>query len=328
MARRFRAAPSPASRFPVQVARAVAVLAAAALALLLCGCSGGAGGDDGSAVAGKAGSDAPTGGAPFSPEYHDAPYDLEAMEGTPEAGIDVSHASQGYVVAVGRGDQKMKFTVTCEDAVSTFDLPNDGTPTVFPLTAGNGTYRLAILRNTSGSRYAEAFAGTMDVTLESQFAPFLRPSCWCAYDQDSECVAKARELTKSCKTQAQALAAVFDYVTRTIEYDVDKADRLSGGSGYLPDPDRTLREGQGICSDYASLMAAMLRSLGIPTKVIVGRVMPDDFTHAWNLVYVDGSWRTVQVDVRAGEWSLVDTTFSAGGGEGSANTEYYEQYAY
>ena len=184
------------------------------------------------------------------------------------------------------------------------------------------------MRNTSGSRYAEAFAGTMDVTLESEFAPFLRPSCWCDYDQNSQCVVKAQELTASCATQVEALAAVFDYVTQNIEYDVDKADQLNGKSGYLPNPDRTLREGQGICSDYASLMAAMLRSLGIPTKVIVGRVMPDDFVHAWNLVYVDGSWRTVQVDVRAGEWSLVDTTFSASGGEGSANTKYYEQYAY
>ena len=315
----------PASR----VARIAAALAAALLALLLCGCSGdGSGNESGNAASGPAGSEAPSGGAPFSPEFHDASYDLEVMKGTPEAGIDVSHASQGYVVAVGRWGQKMKFSVTCEDSVSTFDLPNDGTPTVFPLTAGNGTYRLAIMRNTSGSRYAEAFAGTMDVTLESEFAPFLRPSCWCDYDQNSQCVVKAQELTASCATQVEALAAVFDYVTQNIEYDVDKADQLNGKSGYLPNPDRTLREGQGICSDYASLMAAMLRSLGIPTKVIVGRVMPDDFVHAWNLVYVDGSWRTVQVDVRAGEWSLVDTTFSASGGEGSANTKYYEQYAY
>ncbi|MDO4502585.1 MAG: transglutaminase-like domain-containing protein [Coriobacteriia bacterium] len=305
-----------AQRTTVRLALAAAAML---LALVLTGCGGG-----GSAPAADG---QPSGGGAFAPEFHDAPYDLGQLNGSEDAGIEVTHAAQGYVVAVGRSEQPLKFTVTCGDSVTNFDLPNDGTPTVFPLTAGDGTYRLAILENTTGSRYAEVFAGTMDVEMESEFAPFVRPSVWCSYDRNSACVAKAAELTAECGTQTEAVAAVFDFVTENIEYDVDKADELSGKSGYVPDPDRTLEEGQGICSDYASLTAAMLRSQGIPAKVIVGRVMPDDFIHAWNLVYVDGSWRTVQVDVQAGEWSVLDATFAADGSS-PAETEYYEQYAY
>ena len=93
---------------------------------------------------------------------------------------------------------------------------------------------------------------------------------------------------------------------------------------------KTLSTGKGICFDYASLAAAMLRSQGIPTKLIFGYVSPDDVYHAWNMFYTEESgWVTVSFEVSGNSWNRMDLTFSAGGaaasfvGDGSNYTDVY-----
>lgn len=55
---------------------------------------------------------------------------------------------------------------------------------------------------------------------------------------------------------------------KTLTYDKKKAQTVQ--SGYLPNVDQVLASKTGICFDYAALMTAMLRSQGIPTKLVVG----------------------------------------------------------
>ena len=72
--------------------------------------------------------------------------------------------------------------------------------------------------------------------------------------------------------------------------------------------------GKGICFDYAALTAAMLRSQGIPTKMVFGNVSPDDLYHAWNMFYTEETgWVTAKYEVKGGEWNRLDLTFSANG---------------
>ena len=110
----------------------------------------------------------------------------------------------------------------------------------------------------------------------------------------------------------------------------DDAKAASVTSIYMPDVDDTLATRKGICFDYAALTAAMLRSQGIPTKIIFGYVAPDDLYHAWNMFYTEESgWVTVKFEVSANSWNRVDLTFAAGGasaafvGDGSNYTEVY-----
>ena len=99
-------------------------------------------------------------------------------------------------------------------------------------------------------------------------------------------------------------------------------------TGYVPNPDDTLATGTGVCFDYASLGAAMLRSVGLPTKIITGYVTPGDLYHAWIMVYIDGSWHTGEFSVDSNSWSRVDLTFAASGsteftGDGTSYTDRY-----
>ena len=247
----------------------------------------------------------------------------------PNCAIDSSHANQGYVAAKGTSSTRLKFQVVCGERSYNYDIPDDGSPIFCPINMGDGSYNFRIMQNTSGSNYVEIASTSSNVTLDSEFAPFLIPNVYCNYSESSSCVSKARELTANSQTQGDALKAICTYIEENISYDDAKATALSSSTGYIPSPDETLETGKGICFDYASLGAAMLRSVGIPCRVVTGYVSPKDIYHAWIMIYIDGSWSTGEFDIVSEEWSRVDLTFAASSsndnlvGDGKTYTDRY-----
>lgn len=51
-----------------------------------------------------------------------------------------------------------------------------------------------------------------------------------------------------------------------------------------------LRLGKGVCQDYAHIMTAVLRYMGIPARYVNGLMIGEGYTHAWVEVYTDGGW--------------------------------------
>ncbi len=298
------------------------LLLALVVSILLCGCSGGrasAASSPGAAGGGQAS------GAEFKP-----PADIVVVEveKTGEMNIDISQLSKGVVAAEATNANRLKFQVKKDDMAYNYDLPGDGTPTLYPLNMENGYYTFRIMQNTEGSNYIEIASVTADVSLESEFDPFLVPNMYCNYTAKSSCVSKARELTSSASNQGEAVRNVCEYLAANISYDTPKAEKLSTSTGYVPDPDETLSSGKGICFDYSSLAAAMLRSLGFPTKIVTGYVSPGDLYHAWIMVYADGSWHSAVFSVDPKTWSRVDVTFASSGstaftGDGASYTDRY-----
>ena len=247
-------------------------------------------------------------------------------KGVPD--ICVDYVDEGYVTAQAASPARLKFQIKLDEQTYNYDLPSDGEQVVYPLNMGNGTYTFRIMQNTSGSNYVELFSTEANVSLKNEFAPFLLPNLYCNYTAKSDCIEKARELTSGVSTQAEAVEAVCTFVADHVSYDNDKAEELAQRSGYVPDPDETLATGKGICFDYASLSAAMLRSMGIPTKVMTGYVGKNDVYHAWIMVYVDGTWKTGVFDVKPKAWSRCDVTFASTGatqyvGDASAYTDRF-----
>jgi transglutaminase-like putative cysteine protease len=125
------------------------------------------------------------------------------------------------------------------------------------------------------------------------------------------------DIIKGVKSDNQATESVFIYVTGHVTYDYDKAKNVQ--SGYIPDPDETLKTGKGICFDYASLMTSMLRSQGIPCELIVGYADKD--YHAWIGVYAKESGEIANIiEFKNGKWNLMDATFVAGGDDSDPNS--------
>ena len=263
-----------------------------------------------------------------APEYADAAFHAELALGDEDVKIDLSGSGQGYVGVSSVAEHRLKFQVIKDDATYNYDIASDGKPSIFPLQSGDGDYRFRVMENVVDSKYAEKYSVTVSVTLDDEFQPFLRPSDYVNYSRDSACVKKAAELAQTAGDALGLIASVYGFVCATVKYDAQKAATVQ--SGYLPDPDETMQSGLGICFDYASLAAAMLRSQGIPTKEIFGYVSPDGLYHAWNMIYTEETgWITVSYELRGDSWNRMDLTFSANGadsrfiGDGSNYSDLY-----
>lgn len=262
------------------------------------------------------------------PPFQDAAFHEDAALVEGNVKIDLSCTSQGYVAVSVVAEHRLKFQVIKEDITYTYDLHSDGTPSILPLQSGNGTYMFRVMENVQDTKYAMLYSCEAQVELDDDFQPFLRPNDYAPYKEDSACVKKGTELVAGCEDSLGVVTAIFDYITANVVYDQEKAATVQ--SGYLPVPDETLESGKGICFDYASLAASMLRSQGIPCKVIFGYVSPDDLYHAWNMFYTDETgWVTVDYQVSGDDWNRLDLTFAANGadstfiGDGSNYSDLY-----
>lgn len=265
-----------------------------------------------------------------APEISAAVFHRELAAGDEAAAIDVSAVSEGYVAVSARSQSRLKFQVIKDSVTYTYDLPNDGRETIFGLQSGDGSYRFRIMENVVDTSYIELFSTEAEVRLLDEFQPFLRTNQYADYSENSDCVKKARELAGEAGSQLEAAGNIYAYILDHITYDKEKAATVQ--SGYIPSPDETLETGKGICFDYASLAASMLRSQGIPTKIIFGYVAPEELYHAWNMFYTEESgWITVEFQVSGEKWNRMDCTFAANGADPStigSGENYTDLYVY
>ena len=177
---------------------------------------------------------------------------------------------------------------------------------------GSGSYTVKLLENISGTKYSEIWSKSFNASLKKEYLPFLRPNNIVNFDTDSDCVDFTWELTKDCTDEMDIISMIYSYVADNITYDYEKASSVK--NGYLPDPDRTLKEGKGICFDFAALVSAMLRSQGIPCQLITGYFGDDLVYHAWNRIYTSGEgWITYEISASAEDWNRVDITLASTG---------------
>lgn len=230
--------------------------------------------------------------------------------GTDIITFDCSHTDQGYMMVQYRGNNpKVKLQLAAPDGTTyTYLLSQSGDYETFPFTGGNGSYAVQLLEQASGDMYSIAFSQDIEVAIADEFGPFLYPNQYVNFTPEMKTIAKASELAKDTHSDLEVVENVYNYVTKNVSYDTDKASSVE--YGYLPTVDETLETGKGICFDYAALMASMLRSQNIPTKLEVGYA--GDANHAWISCYVDDKgWIDDIVKFEGNSWSMVDPTFGA-----------------
>ncbi|MBQ3162464.1 MAG: transglutaminase domain-containing protein [Oscillospiraceae bacterium] len=239
-----------------------------------------------------------------------------------KAEIDFSCADEGYISAVYTGkSERAKLRVRCGDVQYDHDLASDGTREFFPL-MGDGSYSVKVYELVTGKSYGEAVSAEFEVKIISSTGMYLYPNKYSDFDSKSESVKKAAELCVGIDDKVEKIAAIFGYVTENITYDKKLAATVT--SGYIPDPDRTLENGKGICFDYASLMVAMLRSQSIPTRLVIGYAEPDIY-HAWNEIYTEETgWITPELFLKKKGFNIADATFYAGNSNKEKIADYIE----
>ncbi len=228
------------------------------------------------------------------------------------AAIDASNASEGYIMVNYKGtNPKVKLQITGANGVTyTYNL--HGGYETFPLSSGDGSYKVAVYENVTGNQYSTALSQTIKVTITNVFGPNLYPNQYVNFNMGSQVVSEAMQLAQSCNTDLEVVTKVYNYVTSNISYDHNKAANVQ--SGYTSNVDEILLSGTGICLDYAAVMASMLRSQNIPTRLEVGYA--GSAYHAWISTYItDIGWVNGIIEFDGTNWSLMDPTFAANSSE-------------
>jgi len=239
---------------------------------------------------------------------------------TADAVIDYSNTKDGYVMVQYKTASKVRLKAIVKGPSTTYTY--NLTPqqwAAFPLSDGNGKYQIAVYKNVSGSKYAAVLALSVDVTLTDEFAPFLHSNQYVDFDAAPETVAKAAELMAAVTDPLKKVEIVYDYVVKGMTYDKELAASVK--SGYLPVLDQVLEKKSGICFDYAAMMTGMLRSQGVPCKLVVGYA--GKAYHAWISVWSEESgWVDGAVWFDGHAWQRMDPTFASSGKQSQSIMAY------
>lgn len=108
----------------------------------------------------------------------------------------------------------------------------------------------------------------------TQFGPSVIEFARCA---EEECRSSGAE------TVMEKSVCIMNYLHSHFEY-------IPGVTDIGTTAEEALRLGRGVCQDYAHIMTAVLRFLGIPARYVNGMMIGEGYTHAWTEVYTDGGW--------------------------------------
>jgi transglutaminase-like putative cysteine protease len=215
--------------------------------------------------------------------------------------FDFSDVQNGKVTVsyTSSSIKHIKLLIQKDDRKYFYDISSDGSSDSFTLQMGPGKYTFSILENTTENTYRFVVKKTFYVSEISEISTFLNSVQNIYWNNDMKAVIKAGELTKDKKTAIEKVRSVYNYIIENIRYDRTKLSNVS--SGYIPDIENTFETKTGICYDYSALFAAMLRSQGIPAKLVTGHSPYVSGYHAWNEVYLE----------ETNEWVMIDTTVDA-----------------
>ena len=199
--------------------------------------------------------------------------------------MDRSNLSQGYMIVRCSyySSQRLKLRVMYGDTKMDYDIPGDCSNTVIPLQRGSGSYQVLMYQNVSGKKYAEVGSIWIYAELEREDVAFLYPNQYVNYNIYSMAVATADELCEGLSDR-EAYDAICKFMKTGFVYDFIKAITVKPGE--LPDIDGSFEKRMGVCQDLSAIMCCMLRTRGIPARMIIGYA--DENYHAWTSTVVDG----------------------------------------
>ncbi|HAS73131.1 MAG TPA: transglutaminase [Clostridiales bacterium UBA8960] len=215
--------------------------------------------------------------------------------------IDTTNLDKGIVGISYKTTDKLKYKVLIskDDSRISYPFTADGNAVNFPLQLGNGTYKVGLLRNVSGTKYVYVSQKTVVLDLKDPNIVFLNSVQNINWNEELKAIEFGKSLLKTSSTSNRKLSTLYGYMVKNVTYDYDKIPTLT--ADYIPSVELTYEELKGICYDYSALFASIQRNHGIPTKLVKGYSRFVEGYHAWNEIYIGGKW--VIID------STVDSTW-------------------
>lgn len=219
----------------------------------------------------------------------------------PDEPICTDYTDSGLlrICYVKEEDKKIKLQVLKNGETVAYNLKADGSIEDFSLQFGSGEYTARIMQNLKDDQYVAVETKTFTVSLSDEASVYLNSIQNVNWDYGMQpikdvknIIAPSLENASDSELPTFSTDNLYKYICENITYDHDKVYDLD--YDYTPDIEQTYADGEGICYDYSSLLAAMLRSINIPTKLVKGYASYNPTVyHAWNEVYLNGQWYVI-----------------------------------
>lgn len=179
-----------------------------------------------------------------------------------------------------------------------YNLKGDGSIEDFSLQYGSGEYTANIMQHVEGENYYTVETKTFTADIKDENSVYLNSIQNVNWNYDMNPIHDVRFIVADSLRNSKddllysSCMDIYRFIVNNITYDDDKIYNLD--YDYAPDIEQVYSDETGICYDYASLLASMLRSINVPAKLVKGfaSYSPDTY-HAWNEVYINGEWITV-----------------------------------
>lgn len=185
------------------------------------------------------------------------------------------------------------------------------------LVAPKGTFRIRVdaVVEVAGEIAVNAGAPLHAIEqLPDSALQFLLPSRYCPSDKVGN---RAHAIVGNAKPGYDQVEAVRSFIQREIEYRYGVSDAST-------DALDTLKEGAGVCRDFAHIGITLSRNLLIPARMVVGylyQLDPMDM-HAWFEAYVGGRWYTFDATQREPRGGRIAVAY----GRDAADVALFSEY--
>ena len=203
--------------------------------------------------------------------------------------------NDSYCTIDYESDKKLKVGITYNDKTTYYDYKSSCSLN-YPFDKGNGEYAIYLYEQICGNKYKliEKEKTTVELA-EDSIEQYLISTYEINFSKNGVISKTASKLCKKCISDWERVFIIKNHVDKRISYDYDFAQQIENKiiNTHIPNPLKTWRIKKGICYDIASLFAAMCRSQDIPCVIKKGYI--NDAYHAWNEVYIDGEWYSIDV---------------------------------
>jgi hypothetical protein len=162
---------------------------------------------------------------------------------------------------------------------------------------GKGVYKITVLQNVSGNKYKPLTTKSVEVDKVDLQYMFSHQSFLVSFNDAMKSISDYDKLLADKSADSAKIETVYNDLVKNYSYDFAKVKTLP--NDYVPWIDDMYGSKKGICYDYAALLAGVLRSQGIPTKLVMGYAPNVKEYHAWNEILIDD------------DWVVVDTTYDS-----------------
>ena len=205
--------------------------------------------------------------------------------------INTSMVDRGMLYIDGPDHQGLRVLIAPDKNVPFgYEALQDGW---YPLKYGSGDYGVffgKVGAHIQGVDAVFSFTATFP-----ENAPFEYMDTKCVYAKDGPVAREAATLLNKYRAGGndKVAKAVEASVNWHIRYHLDEDADSMEDNGFYPTADEIWETGLGACRHYASVAAAMLKSVGIASYITAGTV-EDGSRHAWvSYLSDDGTWKCI-----------------------------------